>query len=348
MTAMTAHRNDTNGQIYPVRIGTHSIVVPVYNSEKSLPLLVERLGKVLPTVSSSYELILVNDGSRDQSWDVIQECARRYHWIRGVNMMRNYGQHNALLCGIRAAKNEIIITMDDDLQHPPEELPKLLSKLAEGYDVVYGTPLEEQHGLWRDFASVSTKAALQSVMGVETARSVSAFRVFRTQLRDAFSFYRSPYVSIDVLLTWGTTRFAALPVRHDARHEGKSGYTFRKLFRHMVNTVAGFSTIPLQFASLVGFLFTLFGIGIFVYVIGRYLIEGGSVPGFPFLASIIALFSGAQMFALGVIGEYVARIHFRTMERPTYVARETTYSEPAYTLEAHSTTASGHERVPVL
>jgi undecaprenyl-phosphate 4-deoxy-4-formamido-L-arabinose transferase len=299
-----------------------SVVVPVYRSEAILPELVRRLEPVLVAIAENCELVLVNDCSPDRSWDVMCELAGRYSWIRPINLMRNYGQHNALLCGIRAAGYEIIVTMDDDLQHPPEEIPKLLEELAGGYDVVYGTPAQEQHGLGRDFASWVTKLALQNVMGAEVARKVSAFRVFRAEVARAFAHYRGAFVSIDVLLTWGTNRFSTRAVRHDARKEGASGYTFRKLVTHAVNMMTGFSTVPLQFASLVGFLFTLFGIGVLVYVLGRYLVYGGSVPGFPFLASIIALFSGAQLFALGIMGEYLARMHFRMMERPSYVVRE--------------------------
>ncbi len=279
---------------------------------------------MLPTIAESYEVILVNDGSRDHSWETIRDFTQEYHWASGINLMRNYGQHNALLCGIRAAQYDLIVTMDDDLQHPPEEIPALMSKLEEGFDVVYGTPQREQHGLWRDLASQITKLALQSAMGADIARKVSAFRVFRAQLRDAFAAYQSPFVSIDVLLTWGTTRFSAIPVRHAPRRIGKSNYTFRKLVAHALNMVTGFSVLPLQFASIVGFAFTLFGLAVFIYVFGRYLIQGGSVPGFSFLASIIAIFSGAQLFALGIIGEYLARMHFRMMERPTYTVREKT------------------------
>jgi len=306
---------------------SYSVIIPVYNSEGSLTPLLERLAQVLPTLSDAYEVILVNDGSRDRSWEVVQQLAQTYPWVRGVNMMRNYGQHNALLCGIRLARHEFVITMDDDLQHPPEEIARLVEKLAEGHDVVYGTPLHEQHGLFRDLASQVTKLALQGAMGAETARNISAFRVFRTQVRDAFAGYRGPFVSIDVLLTWGTTRFAAVPVRHEPRRIGRSNYTFRKLVVHSLNMMTGFSTLPLQLASLVGFAFTLFGLAVLVYVIGRYLIEGGSVPGFPFLASIIAVFSGAQLFALGIIGEYLARMYFRSMERPTYTIRATTVEQ---------------------
>ena len=236
--------------------------------------------------------------------------------------MRNYGQHNALLCGIRVVRYDVVITMDDDLQHPPEEIPKLLAKLAEGYDVVYGTPEHEQHGFGRDFASWISKIALQNVMGAEIARKISAFRAFRAEVAKAFAHYAGAFVSIDVLLTWGTNRFCLTPVRHEPRKEGTSGYTFRKLVTHAMNMMTGFTTLPLQFASMVGFIFTLFGVAILAYVVGRFLWLGGSVPGFPFLASIIALFSGAQLFALGIIGEYLARMHFRMMDRPAYVVRE--------------------------
>ena len=127
-----------------------------------------------------------------------------------------------------------------------------------------------------------------------------------------------------MLLTWGATRFAANATRHDPRRIGTSHYTFRRLVTHALNMMTGFSTLPLQFASLVGFAFTLFGIGILGYVVGKYLIQGTSVPGFPFLASLIAIFSGAQLFALGIIGEYLARMHFRMMQRPAYRVQATT------------------------
>jgi len=283
---------------------------------------VDRTLSVLRNYGVPHEIIFVNDGSRDTSWETISALSRTYDAVRGINLMRNYGQHNALLCGIRAARYDVIVTMDDDLQNPPEEIPSLLAKLVEGYDVVYGTPKHEQHGLWRDLASQVTKQVLQSSMGAETARSISAFRAFRTQLRSAFAAYQSPYVSIDVLLTWATTRFTAIPVRHDRRQIGVSNYTFRKLIIHALNMMTGFSTWPLQLASLIGFAFTLIGIAVLILVVGRYLVQGDSVTGFPFLASIIALFSGAQLFAIGIIGEYLARMHFRMMERPTYAIRE--------------------------
>jgi undecaprenyl-phosphate 4-deoxy-4-formamido-L-arabinose transferase len=301
-----------------------SVVVPVYNSEASLPLLLARLEPALESLGVQYELILVNDGSSDRSWPQICEMARSREWIHGINLMRNYGQHNALLCGIRAASGEVIVTMDDDLQNPPEEIWTLLQELDRGFDVVYGTPMKERHGMLRNAASQVTKIALQSAMGAKIARRVSAFRAFRTRLRAASEQYHSPFLSIDVLLTWGTTRFSAVPVRHDERKAGTSNYTVGKLIAHAFNMMTGFSTLPLQIGSLVGFAFTIFGIGVLSFVVGRYLMYGSQVQGFAFLASIIAIFSGVQLFALGMIGEYLARMHFRMMERPTYVVHATT------------------------
>jgi glycosyltransferase involved in cell wall biosynthesis len=299
-----------------------SVVIPVYNSEPTLETLASKLDTELLQISPLYEVIFVNDGSRDKSWETLQRLAQRYSWVKAVNLMRNYGQHNAILCGIRLAQNEIVVTMDDDLQHPPEEIIKLVERLAEGYDVVYGVPLKETHGIWRDLASQITKLALQKSMGAETARRVSAFRAFRTRIREAFSSYQNSYVNIDVLLTWGASRFTSVQVRHDPRLVGKSKYTLRKLISHSMNMVTGFTVLPLQIASLMGFAFSIFGAIVLVYVIGRYLIQGGSVPGFPFLASTIAIFSGVQLFALGIIGEYLARMHFRLMDRPSYIINQ--------------------------
>jgi len=299
-----------------------SVVVPVYNSEGTLGALVSRLGPVLGATGDSYELILINDGSLDRSWEMALQLAAQHDWIMAIDLMRNYGQHNALLCGIRAARCDTIVTMDDDLQNPPEEIPKLLAKLDEGYDVIYGAPVRQQHGLWRNLASTATKLAFQGAIGARTARQVSAFRAFHTRVREAFADYRGAFVSIDTLLTWGTTKFSAVPVRHEPRTVGASNYTFRKLLAHSLNMMTGFSTLPLRFATYTGFAFTLIGLAVLTAVVFRYFTVGDSVPGFPFLASIIAIFSGAQLFALGIFGEYLARMFVRIIEAPPYIVRD--------------------------
>lgn len=306
-----------------------SVVVPVYRAVQSLPELVRRLCATLGDWPAPVEILLVEDDGGDGSWELIVELVRRDSRIRGFRHRRNYGQHNALLTGIRAARYAVVVTLDDDLQNPPEEITKLLAALDEDHDVVYGTPLQRQHGLLRNLASSVTKLALQGAVGADTARKASAFRAFRTELRDAFVDYHSPSVLIDVLLTWGTTRFGAVTVAHDERRHGKSNYTFRSLARLAANMATGFSVVPLKIASVVGFFFTLFGMVLLVYVLANYFIRGGStVAGFTFLASIVSLFSGAQMFALGIIGEYLARIHLRSMGRPVAVLRASTDAPP--------------------
>ena len=298
-----------------------SVVVPVYNSEGSLRTLAARLEPVLREHAREFELILVNDGSRDGSWSVVQELAQQHPWIRGLDLMRNYGQHNALLCGLRVARFDLVLTMDDDLQHPPEEVPKLLKEFARGFDVVYGTPAQEPHGFLRGLASRMTKLALQKSMGADTARQVSALRLIRRDLRAAFADYKGQYVSIDVLLTWATTRFSAVVVRHEPRTIGTSNYTMSMLMTHALNMVTGFSVAPLRVASGIGFVFTIFGLGALAWVLQLKLLHGSPVQGFTFLASLVAILSGAQLFALGIIGEYLARMHFRMMDRPTYTVR---------------------------
>ncbi len=299
-----------------------SVVVPVYNSAGLLGTLVERVAGVLEPVAPDYEVVLVNDGSADASWERVAELSRTHPAVRGLDLMRNYGQHNALLAGIRAARGDTIVTIDDDLQNPPEEIPKLLAKLDEGFDVVYGTASERQHGLARSLATRLTKLALRGAIGSDIAMKVSAFRAFRTELRDAFTDFGGPDVSIDVLLSWGTRRYAAVPVSHSPRAEGSSNYGFGRLAKHALNVLTGFSTRPLRIASLVGIAFTALGLALLVLVVARYLVGGSTVPGFPFLASMIAIFSGVQLLTLGVIGEYLARMHVRIMDRPPYSIRE--------------------------
>ena len=293
-----------------------SIVVPVYKGEMLIEPLVAQLSKTLPTFSERYEIILVNDGSPDNSWSVIQSLTNQYERVRGICMMRNYGQHNATLCGVRLARYDVTVTMDQDLQHPPEEIPLLLAKLEEGYDVVYGAPKKLPQGFLRNLMTASIKQILARVIGLPSVRNVSAFRAFRTNLRDAFANFQSPSLILDVLLSWGTTRFTSVPV--DIAQAGKTSYSFRMLVRTAMLILIGYSTLPLRFASWVGFAMTIFGLGVFVYVLFIYFLAG-SIPGFPFLASIIALFSGAQLFALGIFGEYLARMFDRSMDRPTYV-----------------------------
>jgi undecaprenyl-phosphate 4-deoxy-4-formamido-L-arabinose transferase len=296
-----------------------SIVIPVYRGEEFIQPLVLRMQEALPKFAQSYEVIFVNDGSPDHSWAIIENVAHQCSWIRGINLRRNYGQHNATLCGIREARYEVTVTMDQDLQHPPEEIPHLLTKLEEGYDVVYGSPKKLPQGFIRNVLTANIKRILAGVMGVSSVKNISAFRAFRTDLRDAFRNFQSPTLTLDVLLSWGTIRFTSVPV--DIEQGNHSNYSFLSLVRVAILILTGYSTMPLRLASWVGFGMTLFGLGVFIYVLVIYF-TAGSLPGFPFLASIISLFSGAQLFALGIFGEYLARMFDRSMDRPPYVIHE--------------------------
>jgi len=296
-----------------------SIVVPVYKGETLIGPLIAQLSRTLPAFAQEYEIILVNDGSPDNSWSLTQSLVQQYKCVRGICMMRNYGQHNATLCGVRAATYEVVVTMDQDLQHPPQEIPLLLAKLEEGYDVVYGTPRKLPQGFWRNLMTAIIKWVLAKVIGLPSVRNVSAFRAFRTNLREAFADFQSPTLILDVLLSWGTTRFTSVPV--DIAPAERTSYSFTMLVRAAMLILVGYSTLPLRFASWIGFAMTLFGLGVFIYVMTVYF-TAGSLPGFPFLASIIALFSGAQLFALGIFGEYLARMFDRSMDRPPYVVQE--------------------------
>ncbi len=299
-----------------------SVIIPAYRSAASAPLVAERLLEVLPTLTPHYEVIFVEDGSPDdETWPTLASLAQAHEPVRAIRLMRNFGQHNALLCGIVHARYNVCVTMDDDLQHPPDQLPKLLQALT-GYDVVYGYPENVQYsGLLRKMATHVTKLVLQGAVGRDNARYIAPYRAFRTQIREAFQHYSGHYVNIDVLLTWGARRFNRIPVQYNQRAVGRSNYTLSKLITHTVNLLVGFSTLPLRLASLLGLFLTAFGAVLMVYIlIIRILIFGEyEVPGFTFLASMISIFAGSQMFILGIIGEYMARIYFRVMERPVYV-----------------------------
>jgi len=299
-----------------------SVVIPVYRGEHTLEPLVKRLAEVLPACAEDFEVLLVNDGSPDHSWDVIEALTQQYSWVRGIKLMRNYGQENATLCGIRESCCDLIVTMDDDLQHNPADLPKLLAKLNEGFDVVYGVPRVRNQVWWKSILSAIVKWAIASVMGVKTIRDISAYKAFRAELKQAFSSINSPDVQMDVLLSWAAPRFASVEIEESPRTVGASNYNFTKLVKVSLLVLTNYTTIPLRLASILGFLFTIIGFFVMLYVIVVYFTLG-SIPGFTFLISAVTIFSGVQLFALGIIGEYLARMFERSSGRPPYVIQKT-------------------------
>ena len=299
-----------------------SIVVPVFRSEKTLNELVNRITNSIS--DKSVEIILIDDASGDGTWTTICSIARQNSMVTGIRLGRNSGQHGALLAGVRAAKFQTVVTLDDDLQNPPEEINKLIDALVPGVDVVYGVSTEVKQDFYRRAGSKLVRKFFASALGFNSAVSMSSFRTFRTALREGFNTALGPNVSLDALLTWSTTRFTVVEVKHDERKVGDSHYTFRKLVRFMIDMATGYSALPLRLASALGFLTISFGAVLLVYVIGRPIITGERVQGFPMLASTIIIFSGVQIFLLGILGEYIGRMHFRVMNKPTYMVAETT------------------------
>jgi undecaprenyl-phosphate 4-deoxy-4-formamido-L-arabinose transferase len=287
-----------------------SVVVPAFHSADTLTALADRVAGVLDSVSVPYELVLVDDGSDD-----------------GLRLARNCGQHNALLAGVRAARRRRIVTLDDDLQYRPESVPALLEALDGGADLVYGVAASPEHGWARRLMTRTSKWLLRISTGEPLVNSVSALRAFRTDLRDAFVRFDGPYVSLDALLLWSTSRVAEVSVEHDPRTHGASGYSVGSLARHALTMMVGFSSRPLRAASILGFACTALGVVLLAFVLVRYATQSGSVPGFAFLASAISIFSGVQLFAIGVIGEYLARMYPRVMGQPAYSIAESVGEE---------------------
>lgn len=299
-----------------------SIVVPCFRSVGTLRPLVAGIAAALSPAHGPYEVILVVDDDEDGTWAVAAELAARDPAVRAVRLSRNYGQHNAIVAGVRAARHDVVVTMDDDLQHPPEEIPVLLRALTPEIDLVYGVPLAEEHHALRSLASQLVKWGLARALHIRDARSVSAFRAFRGHLTPVFSQINGPHASIDVALSWATTRVTATTVEMRRRADGRSGYTFRTLLRHAGNMVFGFSTSPLRLVTAVGVAVGLIGLALFAKLTFSYFNGATTVAGFTTIASMVALFASAQLVALGVVGEYVGRIHSGGMGRPTYIVRE--------------------------
>ena len=299
-----------------------SVVIPCYRTPGTLDRVCCELVDHVGPLTDDLELVLVDDGSPDDTWERITEVVEANDWVRGLRLSRNYGQHNALLAGLRAASNPVVITMDDDLQNPPSEVPRLLAELGDDIDLVYGTPAAEPQSRLRNLASVGTKRLLGTFLGPEVNDKMSAFRVLRRRLLDGSQLSDDPYVSIDVLLSWATSRVAVVEVEFARREAGVSGYTLSKLVRHAFNMVTGYSTRPLRAVSALGFVISSFGFALLLYALGRFIIEPTDVEGFTFLAVAISLFSGVQLLSLGMVGEYLARMHFRTMGRPAYAVRD--------------------------
>ena len=302
-----------------------SVVIPVYNSAKTLLQLVERLMAVLEEKGPCFEIILVDDGSKDGSWGILSELQARYpsHLV-AIQLMRNYGQHNALMCGFRQAQGKFIITMDDDLQNPPEEIPKLVAAIQQsGCDLVYGVYADKKHARWRNLGSVLTQRFYNMVF--KSAIEPTSFRIIRDKLLGSILPYNKNFTYIDGLLAWNTQRIEATLVEHHPRSSGRSGYQLSPLLALAFNLFTNFSILPLQLVSAWGSLVAFFGLLFGVYYLGQSLLSNIAVPGYASTIVAILILGGTQLLALGIIGEYLGRVHLNVNRKPQYVERHILY-----------------------
>ena len=298
-----------------------SVVIPVYNSAQMLPTLHDRLQTVLMGLEKSFELVYVDDGSHDASWSVLRQLQSRdpLHVI-AIQLMRNYGQHNALMCGFRQARGDFIITMDDDLQHPPEELPKLIAAIDDSdLDLVYGTYNRKQHAGPRNIASWLVTQFYRLVF--QSPITVTAFRILRRELLETILPYSLNFTFVDGLLAWNTRRTGEVKVAHDRCAKGRSGYRFRKLLTLALNLFTNFSLLPLQFVSVCGITAAITGFVLGLYYFYLHLNASITVPGYASTIVSIMVLGGLQLMGLGIMGEYVGRLHLNVNRKPQYNVR---------------------------
>lgn len=303
-----------------------SVVIPVYRSQATLPELYRRLVAALEPVEPAFEILFVEDCGGDDSWRVISEIAASDERVRGIQLSRNFGQHAATICGFSQARGDWIATLDDDLEQVPEKLPDLYRKAQEGYDLVYGVYPERSHKGWRNATSALARwlfaKAIPSLNDAYTS-----FRVIRGDLARELQRFDSPFPFVDGYLSWLTNRYATVEVPHGVRANGVSNYTFRKLVTHTINIFVTFSDVPLRAASWLGLLTFLLGMGWLAFILLRFVFVGIEVSGFASVMVGILLFGGVQLLVLGVFGEYLGRMNFKTSKKPLFLIGRRTPSE---------------------
>ncbi len=300
-----------------------SVLVPVLNGERTIGELVARTRAVLDDHGREHEIILIDDGSTDGSWQVMDELARAESDVVAIGLSQNFGQHNALLCGIRAARMDTIVTIDDDLQHPPSEVPLLLDAIVPGVDLVYGRAQHYRHGVFRRASMVVLKFLLERWFRVPFAQQTTSFRAFRTSLRDAFDESPGREFSLDALLIASTRNVTSVVVRHDPRRTERSRHTLGTLMRHVTDSIAGSSFAPLFFASAVGAL--SLGAGLLGALGWAVAAVGGAQPSpWWIAASVVGVLWGVTLVALGLLGNYAARLLMRSSGRRAFVVARST------------------------
>ena len=298
-----------------------TFVIPVYNGA----LMVERLYQRLLPVASSlghYEIIFVDDGSSDNSFSVLTKLQTRDRNICAVQLSRNFGQHNATLAGLSCAHGDIVVTLDQDLQNPPEEIPGMIKKLDEGFDVVYGLPEERAHNLFRNMTSDFSKWISRKILTTALNGNFSSFRVMKKWVADEIVKYNSSYTYIDGLISWTTTNIGGVTVRND-RSDFQSHYTVLRLINHGLNLLVNFSIKPLQIASMLGLVSALAGLIGAAIVVAQKIMYNIPVQGWTSLMVVVLVIGGMQIVFLGLIGEYTGRILMNSNSSPKFIIRET-------------------------
>lgn len=298
-----------------------SIVVPVYRSAEFLEQSVTSICDIMDARPESYELVLIEDGSPDDSWSVVESLhAARPKTISAVQLNRNFGQHNALMCGFRHSRGAIIVTIDDDLQNPASEIPVLLDAInSSNADLVYGVPALKHHARGRNLGSYLINRFFQIVFG--TGVRVTSFRAVRRSLVRSILTYTLNFTYVDGLLAWNTQRIQSAAVQHVPRQTGKSGYSLGKLMVLAINLFTNFSVLPLQIASAIGLTFSAAGLGAGTYYLIRALTTSIPVPGYASIIVAVMVLGGIQLLSIGVIGEYIGRMHLNVNRKPQYSTR---------------------------
>jgi len=298
-----------------------SVIVPVYNEEGNMETLYTRLTKVMRGLKKPYEIVFVDDGSSDTSFQILKDLHQKDKNLKVIRFTRNFGQHPAIMAGFNTASGDVIITLDADLQNPPEEIPKLIEKLDDGYEVVFGVFRGRKHSAFRRAGSWFSKWVLSRVLPVDTT-SLSGFRALRSYTVSQLTLLSEKSKFLDGLLCWMGYKIGTVEVQHDERYTGKTKYTPFKLVSLWLDMVISFTDFPLKISTFGGlFLGTLSLILALFYLI-RYFAQGYSVPGFATLAILITFFSGVQLFSLGILGEYIGRVNRDVKNKPEYIVRD--------------------------
>lgn len=300
----------------------YSVVIPVYNSANIIGNTVERVRGFFAQNSLPYEIILVNDGSKDASWSAIAELAKAFPEVMAINLLKNYGQHNANLCGFRASSGDYVITMDDDLQNPPEEISKLITKISEGYDLVMGKFEIKQHSLIRRWGSRFVGQINRKVFDVQDGLVLSNFRIIRRDVIDRVCQDNSysPYIP-GLVLKFSSERCNVL-VQHAPRREGKSNYTAYKIARLVGTILFNHSPLPLRYGALFGFLVAGGSFLLAVFFLLQAMFRGTSAPGWASLVVLLSFFNGVMIMIISIIGEYILRILREIGTKQSYEIKE--------------------------